>query len=293
MSAVNIATLLRDATDRLRAAGVEEPRREARLLLALATGHPAAAFRAETALPTPAGERFEHHVTRRSSREPLAYLRGRAGFWDLELTVGPGVLVPRPETETLVEAALAALPDRTAALSLLDLGTGTGCLALTLLRLYPNARAVAVDVAAAAIACCADNAARLGLGGRLELVRGDWADTPRGRFDLIVSNPPYVADRELKALQPEVRDHEPHLALIGGPDGLDAYRALLPVAARRLAPAGRIILELGASQADAVAALLERCGLAVDTVRPDLAGIPRALVACRKPGASTLSEPAC
>ncbi len=289
----HLAALLRAAAARLREAGVEEPRREARLLLALATGSPAAALHATDTLAPATAERFRHLVRRRVAREPMAYLRGRAGFWDLELTVGPGVLVPRPETETLVEAALAAFPDPTAGLTILDLGTGSGCLALTLLRLYPNARAVAVDVAAAAIACCADNAARLGLGGRVELVRGDWVDTPLDRFDLIVSNPPYVADRELEALQPEVRDHEPHLALLGGPDGLDAYRALLPVAARRLASAGRIILELGAGQADAVTGLLDAHGLVRDALRPDLAGTPRALSARRAAAASTLHPIAC
>jgi release factor glutamine methyltransferase len=288
-----VTALLCAATQRLRDAGVDDPRREARALLALATGSPAAALRATATLPAASVKRFEHLVARRAMREPMAYLRGRAGFWDLELTVGPGVLVPRPETETLVEAALSAFPDRAAALTVLDLGTGSGCLALTLLRLYPNARAVAVDRAAPAIACCAANAARLRLAGRVELVHGDWAAAPAGRFDLIVSNPPYVAEHELPALQPEVRDHEPHLALLGGPDGLDAYRALLPLAASRLAAAGRLILELGAGQADAVAALLDRHGLALEGLRTDLAGIARVLVARPTPAASTQRPPAC
>lgn len=288
-----IAALLRSAAERLRNAGVDEPRREARLLLALATGSPAAARLATSTLPPETVERFAQLVRRRAAREPMAHLRGRVGFWDVELLVGPGVLVPRPETETLVEAALAAFPDRTAALTILDLGTGSGCLALTLLHLYPNARAVAVDRATAAIACCTENAVRLGLADRLELVQGDWAAAPAGPFDLIVSNPPYVAEHEFEALQPEVRDHEPHLALLGGPDGLDAYRALLPVAARRLAPAGHVILELGAGQADAVTALLDRHGLVRDGLRADLAGFPRALVARREPAASTLYRGAC
>jgi release factor glutamine methyltransferase len=223
--------------------------------------------------------RFEALVARRAGREPMARIRGSVHFWDLELAVRPGVLIPRPETETLIDAALGALPDRAAPLRVLDLGTGSGCLVLTLLHLFAKALGTGLDLSPQALACTRDNAARLGLADRLTLVGGDWRAAPAGPFDLIVANPPYVAEAELASLEPEVREHEPRQALLAGTDGLDAYRALLPVAASRLAPGGLLLLELGLGQAEAVEALAAESGLRVTAVRPDLAGIPRCLAA--------------
>jgi len=207
----------------------------------------------------------------------MAYILGEREFWSLPLFVGPGVLVPRPETETLVEAALEAFPDRRVPLGILDLGTGSGCLLLALLREYPNASGVGVDRSAEALAHATLNARRHGLADRAHLVHGDWGRGLAGPFELIVANPPYVASGELTELAPEVARYEPRAALDGGADGLDAYRAILPDLPRLLAPAGVACLEIGAGQATALAALAEVAGFRV-AVRPDLAGIPRCLV---------------
>jgi release factor glutamine methyltransferase len=274
-----IARALCAATRRLRAAGIEEARAEARLLLRHVTGLSPEVLVAEPdrRLEAEAAARFEALLARRAAREPMAYILGEREFWSLPLFVGPGVLVPRPETETLVEAALEASPDRTAPLRILDLGTGSGCLLLALLREYPNAVGVGVDRSAESLAHAARNARRHGLDGRALLVRGDWGRGLAGSFELIVANPPYVASGELTELAPEVARYEPRAALDGGADGLDAYRAILPDLPRLLAPAGVACLEIGAGQATALAALAEVGGFRV-AVRPDLAGIPRCLV---------------
>ena len=274
-----IAQVLCAATRRLRAAGIEGARAEARLLLRHVTGLPAEVLVADRdrALEGEALARFEVLVARRAAREPMAYILGEREFWSLPLFVGPGVLVPRPETETLVEAALVAFPDRRAPLRILDLGAGSGCLLLALLREYPNASGVGVDRSAEALAHAARNARRHGLDGRALLVRGDWGRGLAGPFELIVANPPYVASGELTELAPEVARYEPRAALDGGADGLDAYRAILPDLPRLLAPAGVACLEIGAGQATALAALAEVGGFRV-AVRPDLAGIARCLV---------------
>jgi release factor glutamine methyltransferase len=233
----------------------------------------------DSVLDAEEARRLETLVARRAAREPMAHIRGTAHFWDLELAVGPGALIPRPETETLIEAALDAFLDRATPLRILDLGVGSGCLVLTLLHLFRASVGTGLDISPTALACARDNATRLGLAARLTLVHGDWRAAPAGPFDLIVANPPYVAEGELAALQPEVREHEPRLALRAGPDGLDAYRALLPEAARRLAQGGVLLLELGLGQADAVTALAAATGLRVAGIRADLAGVPRCLAA--------------
>jgi len=274
-----IARALCAATRWLRAARIEGARAEARLLLRHVTGLSPEVLVAEPdrRLEAEAAARFEALLARRAAREPMAYILGEREFWSLPLFVGPGVLVPRPETETLVEAALEAFPDRTAPLRILDLGTGSGCLLLALLREYPNAVGVGVDRSAEALAHATLNARRHGLDGRALLVRGDWGRGLAGPFELIVANPPYVASGELTELALEVARYEPRAALDGGADGLDAYRAILPDLPRLLAPAGVACLEIGAGQATALAALAEVGGFRV-AVRPDLAGIPRCLV---------------
>ncbi len=270
---------LRRAAMRLRAAGIEEGRAEARLLLALA-GLPRERQVAspEMELPPAVLERFAGLVGRRCAREPLAYIRGTAPFRDFELAVRPGVLVPRPETEILVEAVLARRGGRPVR-RVLDLGTGTGCIVLALLRELPAALGIGLDRSETALACAEENAQRLGLAQRLRLVEGDWADAPAGPFDLVVGNPPYVAEGELAGLQPEVRDHEPRLALAGGGDGLDPYRAIVPLAAARLEPGGLVALEHGAGQGAAVAALLAAAGFVDIAQHHDLAGIDRCVIA--------------
>jgi release factor glutamine methyltransferase len=263
------------------AAGIEAARAEAWLLLSTATGRPRAALMAGMAEALSADEmlRLEALARRRRAREPIAYILGEKEFWSLPFRVGPAVLIPRPETETVVEAALAGIPDRAAPLRILDLGTGSGCLLLALLSELPQATGLGTDVSAAALAIAGLNAARLGLAGRAELRRSDWGREIAPAFDLIVGNPPYVAASEWQQLPPEVREFEPSGALLAGPDGLAAYRALAPDCARLLAAEGSVALEIGAGQGDAVAGILVRAGLAVDERRRDLAGIERCLVA--------------
>jgi release factor glutamine methyltransferase len=203
-------------------------------------------------------------------------------FWSLPLSVNAATLVPRPETETVVEAALAAVDatgGRGRSLRLLDIGTGSGALLLALLAELPNAEGVGTDVSVAALAVAGDNAARLGLARRARFLACNIATALRGSFDLIVSNPPYVARAAIAALAPGVRDYEPHVALDGGPDGLDAYRAIAAQVPILLAPNGRLIVELGAGQSDSVVAILNAHGLAVVTLTHDLSGLPRAVTA--------------
>jgi release factor glutamine methyltransferase len=276
-----VAALLAEGAAALAGAGIGNPRFEARLLLGAATGRTRARL---AGLPTEAvaasdAAQYRAFVARRAAREPMAYVLGRAEFWSLRLAVGPGVLVPRPDTETLVEAATRAFPDRARALRVLDLGVGSGCLLLALLSELPEATGLGVDDSPAALALARRNAERLGLAGRADFRHGHWGESVRERFDLIVSNPPYVAERDWDALQPEIREFEPKAALVAGPDGLAAYRALAPECTRLLAQGGVCALEIGFAQGDAVAALLAAEGLAVAERRRDLAGIERCLVA--------------
>jgi release factor glutamine methyltransferase len=219
-------------------------------------------------------------AARRLKREPVSRIRGRKEFWSLMLEVSPAVLVPRPETETVVEAALDFVVrggSRMEKLRILDVGTGSGALLLALLSELPNAVGTGTDISAEALAVARGNAERHGLGSRCAFVECNVAEGVRGPFDLIVSNPPYVASGEIASLAPEVRDYAPALALDGGEDGLDAYRAIAAAAHGLLAPGGCLIVELGAGQEAAVRALFTKAGLTVGTARKDLGGIPRAL----------------
>jgi release factor glutamine methyltransferase len=208
----------------------------------------------------------------------MAYLTGSREFWGLDFKVGPGVLVPRPETESLIEAVLDLWPDRDTALRLLDLGTGSGCLLLTLLTLYSNATGIGIERSADALAYATANRRDLGLGARALLVQGHWLGAVAGPFDLVVANPPYIATADPR--DPET-GHEPELALFAGADGLAAYRAIAVPAFSVLRPGGRIVLEIGATQAAAVSAILGSTGFASIACRTDLAGLPRAVVAHR------------
>jgi release factor glutamine methyltransferase len=213
----------------------------------------------------------------------MARIVGTREFWGLPMIVTPAVLVPRPETETVVEAALALVgQDRGRALRIADLGTGTGAILLALLSELPNARGVGTDVDPNALGVARRNAAQLGLAERSEFLQGDYGTTLAGPFDLVVSNPPYIATSEIATLDREVRDHDPRLALEGGIDGLDAYRAIAADAKRLLAPSGHLLLEIGRGQEREVARLLTQAELALTgEPRHDLAGIARVLVARR------------
>ncbi|HEX9072475.1 MAG TPA: peptide chain release factor N(5)-glutamine methyltransferase [Pseudolabrys sp.] len=219
-------------------------------------------------------------AARRLRHEPVSRILGQKEFWSLPLSVTPDVLVPRPETETVVEGALDFVERgglRMKKLCIIDVGTGSGALMLALLRELPNAIGTGTDVSKAALQVARANAAHCGLERRCSFVACDIASGVQGPFDLVVSNPPYIAHDEIASLAPEVRDYDPTVALDGGDDGLAAYRAIAAEAARLLAPDGRLFVELGAGQESAVRALFTNAGLSVGAARKDLAGIPRVL----------------
>jgi release factor glutamine methyltransferase len=274
--------LLRSAEVRLRAAGAESPPLDARLLIAAALDLPSDTLRfaAERALTAAEAARAEALLARRIAREPVSRILGRREFWSLEFRVTPGVLDPRPDSESLIEAALALFPNRAAPLRVLDLGTGSGCLLLAALYEYPNAAGLGVDASEAALEAARGNAVRLGLAGRARFTAGDWAREigAAERFDLVLCNPPYIANGERAALAPEVARHDPPAALFAGPDGLDAYRAILPDLARLLAPQGRALFEIGAGQGAAVTEIARGAGLDVGGIRRDLAGHERCAI---------------
>jgi release factor glutamine methyltransferase len=269
-----------------RQAGIDTPELDARVLLQSELGltHAEVTAAGDRALAREAIDRLSRAAARRLRREPVALITGRKEFWDLPLRVTPATLIPRPDSETVVEAALRATVDagpRERVLLIADLGTGSGALLLALLSELPNALGVATDVSVAALAVAADNARRLLLAERTRFVGSDFGAALAGGFDLVVSNPPYVESGAIATLAPEVRDHDPRIALDGGPDGLAAYRAIAADARRLLAPSGCLVLELGRGQSEAVAALLAAAGLAIASLREDIAGVPRALVARR------------
>jgi release factor glutamine methyltransferase len=211
--------------------------------------------------------------------EPLSRIFGRREFWGLEFVLSADTLDPRPETETVIESVLRRTPDRDAPLHLLDLGTGTGCLLLALLSELPRATGIGIDLAEGAVRTAAYNAALLGLGGRARFFVGDWTTAVSGRFDAILTNPPYIRSAAVALLPREVAYHDPRPALDGGEDGLQAYRQIGEAAPALLAPHGILAAEIGAGQADRVAAIIRDNGLVVDGIDDDLAGIARCVVA--------------
>ncbi len=220
-------------------------------------------------------EPFRRLVARRTTREPLAYILGWQEFWSLRIAVSPATLIPRADSETLIEAALAARPAGIA--RVLDLGTGTGCLLLALLSERPAAWGLGIDRSPAAAALARANAVALGLNDRCAMVAADWAAPVAGRFDLVLSNPPYIESGTIAGLMPEVARFEPGSALDGGADGLDAYRTIVGSLHRLLAPGGLAVLEVGAGQHVALRALAEAAGFGTVGLRADLAGIVRAV----------------
>lgn len=285
---VSLAEAVAGASARLAAAGVEEPRRDARLLACRLLGAGPELLLAQPERPLSAAEaaRLEAAVARRAAREPVSRILGEREFWSLPFGLNAETLDPRPDSETLVSAVLAELPDRRAPLRLLDLGTGSGCLLLALLSELPAAKGCGIDISAAAVEQAAANAARLGLDGRACFLPHSWTAglaLEGASWDVIVSNPPYIASGEIAGLAPEVADYDPPAALDGGADGLAAYRALVPAAARMLRPGGLLALEIGHGQADAVEELLAASGFSGTRRARDLAGVARCLLA-RRPG---------
>ena len=278
---VTIGAVLEDVSGKLTSAGFEEPRRLARRLLAAALGLSATEVfgHPERVLDRPQQNRIADTLARMLGREPLSRIVGLREFWGLEFLLSTDTLDPRPETETLVEAALRRLPSRSRPYRFLDLGTGSGCILLALLTEFPEAIGVGIDISPGAARAARRNADRLGLGARACFAVGNWAQAVAGCFDAVAANPPYVSGRDLAGLPPEVRDHDPRRALDGGPDGLAAYRAIAADLLRLLAPAGFFACEIGSTQADAVTGILAEAGLARQEIAADLAGLPRCIVA--------------
>jgi release factor glutamine methyltransferase len=279
---LTIAEALREAATRLRVAGLEEPRREAGTLLAHALGRDRAFLitHADDLLTAAQASGFRASVERRAAGEPFQYIAGRQEFYGLEFEVGPGVLIPRPETELLVEEALKLLKGSDAPL-LCDVGTGSGCIAVALLHGRRDARGFALDLSPAALAFAARNAARHGVDERLRLLVSDCFEALRGgahggvRFDLVASNPPYIAESDIDGLQKEVREHEPRLALTPGGDGLAVIRRLLAEAPAFLKPGGHLLIEIGFGQHEQVASLFDPAVWTLLDIHRDLQGIPR------------------
>ncbi len=261
------------AKARLEAAGVDGPVIDARLLVEAAAGASRADIIGDPhrVLSPDQDAALEDYLQRREGREPISHILGRKGFWKIMLSVNGKVLTPRPDTETVVERALAWFPEGRA-FSLLDLGVGSGAILLAILAERPAAKGLGVEVSEEALAVARENAAHLGLAARAALLRGDWTwGLDDAGFDLVVSNPPYIPSGDIEGLEPEVSRHEPRLALDGGPDGLDAYRVLAPEILRVLKPGGRFAVEIGHDQSKAVEALFRAAGAAEVSTAQDLA----------------------
>ncbi|PWR24833.1 peptide chain release factor N(5)-glutamine methyltransferase [Zavarzinia aquatilis] len=281
-----IKSLVQDAVLRLRLSGVEGPRRDAELIVGHVLGLERASViaRGDDPVEPAAAARIEALAAERAGRRPMAQILGRREFWSLNFKVTEATLDPRPDTETLVEAVLAVIGlRRWQALRILDLGTGTGCILAALLTECPAAKGVGVDRSAAAAAVARENMSALELGGRATIVEGDWCADLSGPFDVIVSNPPYIPEADMARLAPEVRLFEPRAALTPGGDGLGAYRLIIGQVGAVAAPGAIVGFEVGIGQSEAVAALMVAAGLGPVTIRPDLAGIGRAVLG-RAPG---------
>jgi release factor glutamine methyltransferase len=272
---------LGEAERRLAQAGIETARLDSQILVAAVLGGDPGALRFAEDRPVESrdGQRIENFLRRRAkTREPVSRILGKREFWSLDFRITPAVLDPRPDSETLIEAALACFPNRAAPLAVLDLGTGSGCLLLAALCEYPNAAGLGVDASEKALAVAAENAEHIGMAERVEFRQSDWAGAVPEAFDLVLCNPPYISEAERAALPPEVARHDPPAALFAGRDGLDAYRAILPDLPRLLAPEGRAVFEIGATQTAAVSGLAQAAGLALVEVKRDLAGRDRCIV---------------
>ena len=285
----SIESARRALSARLQAAGIEEPALDARLLVGAALGLDLTGLITQAAryLTPEEAARLEGYAQRRLAHEPVARILGTREFWGLPFRLSEATLVPRPDTETVVELALEIFREREVAgrrPRIADIGTGSGAILLALLHEIPEAFGVGTDLSLTALHTARSNAAALGLADRAGFVACSYASALRGPFDLIVSNPPYIPAGEIPKLSIEVREHDPHLALDGGNDGYDAYRALIPQAADRLVPGGALIVEAGQGQAGDIETLMAAAALWIDrSPKADLAGVPRAVSARRMP----------
>lgn len=282
-SAPTLRDTVRAAEARLSAAGVDSPGLDARLLVMHALGltRERLLIQATARLSPAQADRVTAFIDRRVAREPVSRIIGRREFWSLDFAITSATLDPRPDSETVISAALDIVGDRHAPLRLLDLGTGTGCLLLALLSELREAAGLGVDRDAGAVETAAANARALGLDRRARFAVGDWGMGLTERFDLVVSNPPYIPDGDIEGLEPEVSRFEPRGALAGGADGLDAYRRIAGHLGGLLEAQGHAVFEVGAGQAEPVAAILEQSGFAVVRIVRDLAGIERCV--CVRP----------
>jgi release factor glutamine methyltransferase len=263
----------------LQAEGTASARVDARILLAHAMGITPSQILTTSHPPTDEQLKFyDTLLARRAVHEPVAYITGHKEFWGLDFEVGPGVLIPRPDTETLITQAIDEFPERDAPLNVLDLGTGTGALLISFLSERPNARGLGIEQSQEAMMWARRNIARHHLETRATLQGDNWLMLGDGEFDVIFSNPPYIESGEIERLEPDVALYEPRAALDGGADGLDAYRALAPLIAKRLKPGGKAFLEIGQGQEGKVPPIMMAAGLETLRVAPDLAGIPRCVV---------------
>ncbi len=278
---VTVREALRGVQERFRAGGIDTPELDARLLLQAATGlrHEDIVMEASRRVTVEALAQLEGMVTRRLKREPVSRILGVRAFWNADFKVTPETLDPRPDSETLVEGVLAHA-DKAKPLALLDLGTGTGCLLLSLLQELPLAAGLGIDISAGAVETARLNAVTLGLSGRVEFMEKDWKElTPLSLYDVVIGNPPYIALPEIAELAPEVRKYDPITALSGGPDGLDCYREIAALLPRILAKNSLVALEIGAAQAADVKGILGKAGLVVLQTLTDLAGHDRCIIA--------------
>ena len=279
LAATTRRAALKEAVVLMKAAGLDTPVLDARLIVQHALGISWDTLYLKDDQPLGAEEkaRLESELSRRAAHEPVSRIVGRRHFWTLDLAVSPDTLDPRPDTESLIETVVQTIPDRTQPLRILDLGTGTGAILLALLAEYPNATGLGIDRSEGALNVARTNADSHGLSPRAAFAAGNWAEGIEGPFDVIVSNPPYIESRHLPGLPPEVRDHDPALALDGGADGLDAYRAILPAVPALLGPGGLVVFEIGEGQGEDVTRIARENGLAQAGSRKDLGGIERAL----------------
>jgi release factor glutamine methyltransferase len=281
----NLVTAWKTATAALKAVGVDQPSIDANLMLQAAAG----ITRAEV-LTDPYREltpeqqaTFDDYIAQRSRRRPISHILGRKGFWKIMLSVTPDVLTPRPDTESILDVVLPAFPEGMA-FQMLDLGVGSGAILLAILAERPAAKGLGIDSSSEALAVAKENAANLDLNNRAAFLRGDWtAGLGDDQFDLVVSNPPYIPTADIDTLDPEVRDHEPRLALDGGPDGLDAYRLLAPEILRVLKPGGLFAVEIGHDQSAAVEALFKAAGAGQVRTTKDLGTRDRVVTGFKNP----------
>ncbi|MGY8990556.1 MAG: peptide chain release factor N(5)-glutamine methyltransferase [Rhodospirillales bacterium] len=278
---LNIQEALNQSNAFLAQAGIETARLDARLLVeySLGLGSHESSLKSEGILQDEEYQRLQTLVTRRAKREPLAYIITEREFWSLPFKVSPATLVPRPDSETLIEAALEYVLERNDALTVLDLGTGSGCLLLSLLHELPHATGVGIDRCPEALKVARYNANQLSLSGRASFVCADWCNGLSASYDVVLCNPPYISNDELATLMPEVAQYEPHHALSGGVDGLESYRAVASLISDVLSDQGKVIFEIGMNQVADVSQLLIQNNLQVIDIKKDLSGLPRCIVA--------------